>query len=118
MSNPKQNNLPPSLQDLTPHELFLFTGIPLHLLDGFISGKFKPNKSDREKLSVLSRKFFRKNNFEKRALIDREKYRSVRSFLSLAEKEELFNQPDKYNLKLNEFLKKYWDQILIAEAQS
>lgn len=114
-----QNVLPSPIQDLTIREIFLFTRIPLYLLEGFINGKFKPNRSDREKLTIVSLPFYKWNDLERKAFIQRKKYRAIRGFLSLAEKEELFNRPerDKYNQKLDELVEKYWDQILVAEAQ-
>lgn len=114
-----QNTLPPPLQSLIPRELFLFTQIPLHLLEGFIKGTFKPNRLDREKLSDLSRMFYRWNESEIKAFVDRKKYREVQAFLSLAEKDNLFSQPTRelYRRNLDELLKKYWDQILRKGAQ-
>lgn len=112
------NLLPPPLRGLNPREIFLFTGISLHLIEGFQSGKFKPNPSDREKLSKASMLFYQWNEVEKQAFVDRRKYRMLRGFLSLEEKEGLFNHPDKsrYTKKLDEYLIKYWDKVVIAIA--
>jgi hypothetical protein len=121
MPNPtsKENTLPPPIQDLNPREIFLFTGIPLHLIDGFINGRFKPCQSDREKLTKLGNRLYRWIEIGmKRDFIDREKYRRVKPFLSLAEKEDLFDKPGKdgYREKLDGYIQKYWDRIVIAIA--
>jgi len=118
VSNPgSQNNLPPPLKNLNSYEVFLFTRIPLHLIEGFINGTFKPNREHREKLSNLSRKFFRWDEAKIRACIEEKKYETLRCFLSPEEKENLLllvNQPDKnkYSQKLNELLLKYLEPIL------
>jgi len=121
MSNPipKENYLPPPIQDLTAVEVFLFTRISLHLIQGFIEGKFKPARHDRENLSTFANKFYRWNEVEKQAFVERKKYREVRKFLSLAEKDELFSQQSKneYNRKLDKFVDKYFDQIIQAAAE-
>jgi len=77
MPNPttKKNTIPSSLHALTIHELFLFTRIPLHLLDGFVKGRFKPNVSDREKLTRVSLPFYSWNEQERQLYVQRRKYR-------------------------------------------
>lgn len=116
--NPIQKNLlTPPLHNLTLKELFLFTGISLYLLEGFMQGKFKPRREDREKLTDISRRFYVWTELEKRTFLERTKYRKVRSFLSLSEKEELFNDPKKYEQKLNEMVDKYWDHIILATKE-
>lgn len=112
----QENHLPPPLHNLTLKELFLFTGISLYLLEGFIQGKFKPRREDREKLTNISRRFYAWNDLEKTAFIQRKKWRTIRSFLSLSEKEELFNQPEKYSKRLDVLLEKYWHDIILANA--
>ena len=113
----QEYQLPPPLQSLSLKEIFLFTGIPLHLLQGFKEGKFKPNYIHREKLSNISRPFYKWNEFEKKAFIQRKKYRQVCAFLSWAEKDELLNQPEKYAQRLDKLVDKYWDRIVIAVTE-
>jgi hypothetical protein len=110
------NLLPSPLIDLSPHEIFIFTGIPIYLIEGFSKGKFRPNPTDREKLTKASIPFYQWSDAEKRAFVVRRKYRTVRSFLSVEEKESLFTDPRKYEKKLDEYVLKYWDQIVIAIA--
>jgi len=112
-----QNTLPFPIKDLSLKELFLLTRIPLHLLEGFITGRFKPNRSDREKLTKASLQFYKCSKLEKEAFVQKKKWKALKSFLSLHEKEELFSKPEKYIQKLDELTNKYWDQILIAKAQ-
>jgi len=118
MSSQNLNLLPPPLHGLSPREVFIFTGIPLHLVEGFTKGKFKPNPSDREKLSRASLLFYKWSEVEKRLFVERRKYRAVRAFLSLEEKESLFNCLGKisYSKKLDEYIEKYFDQITVAIA--
>jgi len=119
ISNKKSNfsYLPSPLSDLTKYELFLLTKIPLYLLEGFIEGKWKPNHQDRKILTEASRYFYRISKSHKQAFVDRLKYRSVQPFLSLSEKEELFNQPEKYTQKLDQLIAKYWDMIIQKGGQ-
>jgi len=109
-----KNNLPPPLNNLTLKELFIFTGIPLHLLEGFIKRKFKPSREDREKLTDISRRFYSWSESEKKAFIQRKKYRTVKLFLSLNEKEQLFLYPKKYDQTLDALIDKYWDRVVLA----
>lgn len=113
----QEYQLPPPLQSLSLKEIFLLTGIPLHLLQGFKEGKFKPNYIHREKLSNISRPFYKWNEFERKAFIQRKKYRVVRDFISWAEKDELLNQPQKYAQRLDKLVDKYWDRIIVAVAE-
>lgn len=116
-NSPQTNHLPSSIQNLSLKEIFLLTGIPLHLLQGFKEGKFKPNYAHRKKLSDVSRPFYKWNEFEKKAFIQRKKYKGVRAFISWAEKDELLNQPEKYTQRLNALIDKYWDRIVIAVTE-
>jgi len=110
----QENHLPPPLHSLTLKELFLFTGTSLYPLEGFMQGKFKPRREDREKLTDISRRFYAWNDLEKIAFLQRTKWRKVRSFLSLSEKEELFHNPEKYPQRLDALVDKYWDRIIVA----
>ena len=110
----REYQLPPPLKGFSSKEIFLLTGISLHLLQGFKEGKFKPNYVHREKLSDVSRPFYKWNEFERRAFIQRKKYREVRSFISWAEKDELLNQPQKYDQNLDVLVEKYWDRIVVG----
>ena len=112
----QKNNLPPPLHNLTLKEIFVLTGIPLYLIEGFIKGEFKPCRKDREKLTNLSRRFYGWNDLEKTAFLQRKKWRILRGFLSLSEKEELFNQPEKYSKRLDALVDKYWDRIVLTVA--
>lgn len=116
-NSPQTNHLPSSIQNLSLKEIFLLSGIPLHLLQGFKEGKFKPNYAHRKKLSDVSRPFYKWNEFEKKAFIQRKKYKGVRAFISWAEKDELLNQPEKYTQRLNALIDKYWDRIVIAVTE-
>ena len=113
------NNLSPSIRNLTAVDIFLFTKISIHLLEGFITGKFKPNSQDREKLSDLSRRFYRRSENQIRAYVDRKKYREVRPFLSTAEKDNLFSQKTEelYSRTLDKLVKQHFDQIVLALAE-
>jgi hypothetical protein len=113
----QEYQLPPPLQGFSPKEIFLLTGIPLYLLQGFKEGEFKPNYIHREKLSDISRPLYKWNEFERTAFIQRKKYREVRSFISWAEKDELLNQPQKYAERLDKLVDKYWDRIVIAVTE-
>ena len=117
LKNPTQKNqLPPPLHNLTLKELFLLTGISLYLLEGFIQGKFKPRREDREKMTDISRRFYAWNDLEKTSFLCRTKWRKVREFLSLSEKQDLFTDPEKYSKNLDALVEKYWDRIVIAIA--
>lgn len=113
----QENQLPPPLHNLTLKELFLFTGISLYLLAGFMKGKFKPRKEDREKLTNISRRFYAWSDLERKAFIQRKKYRAIKSFLTLDEKNELFLRPESYSKKLDAMLNKYWDEILVTSTE-
>ena len=113
----QENHLPLPLHNLTLKELFLLTGISLYLLEGFMQGEFKPRREDREKMTDISRRFYAWSEFEIKAFIQRKKYRELRHFMSWAEKDELLNNPEKYNQKLNELVEKYWDRIILAVTE-
>ena len=116
MPNPttNKNTVPSSLHGLTIHELFLFTRIPLHLLDGFVNGKFKPNPVDREKLTKASLPFYKWNAQERELYVARRKYRELRGLISVEEKARLLDKPNQpaYDRELNRLLEKYWEEIV------
>ncbi len=113
----RTNFLPPPIQNLTLQEVYLFSKIPLHLLRGFINGIFRPNRKHREKLTNISIAFYNWTELEREAFIQRKKYRAIKKFISLKEKEDLFCRPESYGKKLDPLIKKYWDDIVIAFAE-
>jgi hypothetical protein len=108
-----ENYIPPKIQNLSIKEIFLFTGIPLYLLEGFATGKFKPSEADCERLTDLARPFYKLENSQIRDYVDRKKFRELRPFISFTEKQKLLSLEShaKYRKKLNELLDKHFDQI-------
>lgn len=115
-SKNSKNILPLILQDLSAKELFLYSKIPLSFLESFIAGKFKPNVEHREKLSYVSRMFYGLSKIEIRAQITRRKFRAIRNFYSLSERDFLFDQTDddSYCKTLDQYVEKYWDEIVAS----
>lgn len=113
LKNPT-NYLPSPIQSLTLQEVYIFSKIPLHLLRGFANGTFRPNKEHRKKLTNISIPFYSWTEIEREAFIQKKKYRAIKRFISLKEKEELFCRPESYGKKLDPLIKKYWDDIVIA----
>jgi hypothetical protein len=116
VSKNSKNTLPKILHSLTARELFLYSKIPLNYLEGFIAGKFKPNREHREKLSHVSRFFYGISKIEKRAHVARWKFRIVRIFLSLSERGFLFDliDDDSYFRELDRLVDEHWDEILAS----
>lgn len=112
-NNNSKKSLPSPLKDLEIRELFLLTGIPLHLLEGFSNGKFKPNSNDRETLTKASLRFYQFTPRDKRNFLNRTKYRALKKFISISEKEELFNDLEHYSKNLDQLIGKYWDRIIL-----
>lgn len=119
MTNPtnSKSTIPPPIQHLSTKEIYLFTKIPLFKLESFAAGEFKPNKKDAQRLYDFSRRFYNNNKDYLAAIVQKKKYKAVRNFLSFSEKENLVNLPrDEYNQRLNEFLDRFWDQVVIGIA--
>lgn len=119
MSKNSKNVLPLILQDLSAKELFLYSKIPFNYLESFIAGRFKPNREHREKLSYVSRMFYGLSRKEKCAQVVRKKFRTVRNFFSLSERDFLFDQKDddSYCKTLDQFIDKYWNEIVASFAE-
>jgi len=117
-----QSTLIPALKNLPCKELFILTGgqIPLHILQGFIEGRFKPNRQHREILTKLGNKLLRWiESGLKQDYIDRKKYRLLQSLISIVEKDDILSRPENitYTEKLDEYINKYWDQVILAIAE-
>ena len=113
LKNPTTKNyLPPPLQSLTPREIFLYSGIPSNRLEAIAKGEFKPNESDREKLSNASVQFYNMRKVEKDSFIQRKKYRIIRCVISMTEKNELLSDSEKYLERLNALLDRHWDKVV------
>ena len=108
-------NLPPPLRALTAHELFILTRIPLVLLQGFIEGRFKPNKTDRERISNVAVPFYAWSAFERTQFVQRKKYKAIKPFLSPEDEGSYLCQGGDYGKKLDALVDKYWDKITAAE---
>lgn len=114
MVNKKTPNvyLPSSLLSLSAKELYLYSKIPLYRLNGFISGEFRPNKTDRAKLTDVGAPFYSWSKLRRHAYVSRKKWRAVKKFLSLTEKQELFSDPENYEERLDGYVDKYWAEIV------
>ncbi len=115
-SKNSKNVLPKIFHDFSAKELFLYSRIPFNYLESFITGRFKPNVEHREKLSYVSRMFYGLSKDEKRAQIERKKFRAVRNFLSFSERDFLFDQTDddSYCKILDQYVEKYWKEIVAS----
>ena len=116
--NPQSKNLIPApLQFLTLKELFIFTGIPLHLLEGISKGEFKPKESDRRKISIASMPFYKFNRVHAQAFVQRRKFRTIRRFITPDQRDELFSEPEQYEKKLDAIIEKNWDKVVAAVTE-
>lgn len=109
----QKNTLPRPLQDLSAREMFILTHIPLHLLEGFIEGRFKPSKSDHKKIASTAVSFYTfTNTYERDQFIQRKKYRAIKHFLSKEDKESLYCRPENYAKEIDALVDKHWDKIV------
>lgn len=112
-SSHQKNILPSSLRPFTARELFLYTRIPLWRLEGFITGRFKPNPEDREKLTRTQRAIYHWNQEERELYMARRKYRELRGIIDVEEKAALLDKRTQreYDQELDRLILKYWDEI-------
>jgi len=118
----QETSLIPSLRSLSVKEIFILTKgqIPLILLQGFKDGLFKPNRQHREILTKLGNKLTRWIDLGlKQDYVDREKFRLLQSILTVVEKDDILSRPEKisYTEKLDEYIDKYFDRIILAAAE-
>lgn len=105
------------LHSLTSKEIFIWTAIPLYLIEGFKRGEYKPTHTHRKRLSKTSEQFYAMNDARKIAAIQQKKWRSLKSFLSFAERQDLFSNPSTYGKKLDKYLDVHWDKIVVAVTE-
>ncbi len=112
-----KNFIPISLQTLTIKELHILTGIPLYLLEGFSRGEFKPNLSNREKLSIKSLRFYKWNEEDKKLFLQRRKYHAISPLMSEQEKDELNSDSAKYAQRLDALVDRHWNHLMKRIAE-
>ena len=114
---PTSNFIPAPLQFLSLKELFICTGISLHKLEGVMKGEFKLNEVDRKKMSIASMPFYAFNRIRAQAFITKKKFRAVRQFLSIQDKNDLLSDIEKYEKNLDAMVDKYWDRLIISVTE-
>ena len=108
----KRNTLPPPLWTLSAQEVFIITGIPLQLCQGFVEGRFKPNESDHKIIARATVPFYSFNAYERDQFIQRKKYRTVKRFLNLRERKSFVRDSDDYGKRIDALVEKYWAQVV------
>jgi hypothetical protein len=118
----QSTTLIPALRNLSVRELFILTKgkIPLNLLQGFKEGLFKPNRHHREILTALGNRLARWIEMGMiEDYVNREKFRALQTILNVVEKDDILSRPEKitYAEKLDEYIEKHFDRIIVGFAE-